>query len=129
MQRRESLFTTKFRKWVYHRWEGGPAYFEIKSTTPDASSIAFSEVSDKQISNLQIRKFVHKFSDYDQLGTPFDMVCFSGQGYIVIYFWRKGNKEFFIIPISSWLTEQIISKRKSLTEDRARAIGKAYSLP
>lgn len=128
MQRRESLFTTKFRKWVFHCWQGGPAYFEVKTSQDSLSSIPFDAVSEKQIANLQLRKFVYKFSDYDQLGTPLDMISFEGKGYVVIYFWRKGNKEFFIIPVYTWLTEQMMSNRKSLTEERARAIGKAYSL-
>ena len=128
MKRRESEFQTKFSKWAYYRWpDNSAAYFELKVSR--TTSLPFSAVSDKQVDNLGIRKFVHKFSDMDRLGTPFDMVCFCGTGYVVIQYYRPANKEFFIIPINVFLKEKETSDRKSLTEERAREIGTAYFLP
>lgn len=127
MQRRESIFTSKFKKWVYHNWDE-PSYFEIKTSKDGELSIPFSSVSSKQEINLRIKKFVHKFSDYDRLGTPLDMISFKGKGYMVFHFYRKGNKEFFLIPIERWFKERETSKRKSLTEDRATELGIAYYL-
>lgn len=127
MHRREAEFSTKFKKWAYYEWpDDKPAYFELKVSRTTA--LPFSAVSDKQNSNLKIRKFVHKFSDFDRLGTPFDMVCFLGSGYIVIQYYRPLNKEFFIIPIDVFLKEKETSKRKSLTEDRARELSGSYYL-
>jgi hypothetical protein len=122
MKRREAEFGTKFGKWAYHEWpDKDNAYFELKVSLTD--SLPFSAVSDKQVNNLGIKKFVHKFSDFDRMGTPFDMVCFCGKGYVVIQFYRPGNKEFFIIPRVTFLQEKEVSARKSLTETRARELG------
>jgi len=129
MQRRESIFQTKFSKWAFHRWPDDiPAYFELKASKENELSIPFNAVSEKQNTNLKVRKFTHKFSDFDRMGTPFDMVVFCGTGYVVLYYHRRANKEFFIIPIDTWLTEKETSKRKSLLESRAKEIGSTYLL-
>ena len=121
MKRRESEFSTKFAKWAYYEWpDNDNAYFELKVSR--TSSLPFDAVSDKQNNNLYIRKFIHKFSDFDRMGTPFDMVCFCGKGYVVIQYYRPRNKEFFIIPIDIFLKEKETSDRKSLTEIRAREL-------
>lgn len=120
MQRREAKFTTKFRKWLYYKWDNNiPAYFEIKVSKMNCNSIPFNAVSDKQHSNLQVRKFVHKFSDFDRMGTPFDMICFCGKGFVVLHYAKRGNNQFFIIPIENWLKEKETSDRKSITYERA----------
>lgn len=123
MKRRESTFGTQVALWAKYNWdaEKNPAYFEYKVSR--TTSLPFSEVSDKQKTNLKIKKFYHKFSDFDRMGTPFDAVLFCGKGYIVIQYWRPRNKEFFIIPVEKWVDEVENSQRKSLTEDRAREIG------
>lgn len=128
MIRREAQFATKFSHWAKANWpvETKPAYFEYKVSL--SSSLPFSEVSEKQYFNLQIKKFYFKFSDYDRMGTPLDAVFFCGQGYVVIQYYRPRNKEFFIIPIQTFLKEKDSSARKSLTEERAREIGQAYFL-
>lgn len=132
MKRRESEFSTKFLKWVYHRWpDDMPAYWEMKVSR--TTSLPFNAVSDKQNANLQVRKFSHKFSDFDRMGTPFDAVTFCGKGYVVIQYYRPRNKEFFIIPIDTFLSERELSltmtnPRKSLTEDRARELSGSYFL-
>lgn len=125
MKRREADFATKFSRWAKHNWDE-PAYFEFKVSR--TSSLPFDEVSEKQYSNLQIKKFYHKFSDFDRMGTPFDAVMFRGKGYVVIQYYRPANKEFFVIPIDIFLKEKETSDRKSLTEDRAREIGSTYFL-
>lgn len=106
------------------------AYFELKVSR--TTRLPFSAVSSKQNINLKIRKFVHKFSDFDRMGTPFDAVCFCGKGYVVIQYWRPGNKEFFIIPIDVFLNEKETSTANrvmSLTEERARQIGQTCFFP
>lgn len=128
MKRRESEFSTKFGRWAKYNWdaEKNPAYFEYKVSR--TSSLPFSEVSAKQNTNLQLKKFYHKFSDFDRMGTPFDAVFFCGKGYVVIQYYRPRNKEFFIIPIDTFLKEKEISDRKSLTEQRAKEIGSSFYL-
>lgn len=128
MQRRESEFAVKFSHWAKANWnvKENPAYFEYKVSR--TTSLPFSEVSEKQYNNLQINKFYFKFSDYDRMGTPFDAVFFCGVGYVVIQYYRPGNKEFFIIPVNTFIKERDSSNRKSLTEDRAREISGSYFL-
>lgn len=128
MKRRESEFATAASKWLKYYWDPvkNPAYFEYKVTHKGA--LAFNAVSEKQYFNLQLKKFYYKFSDYDRLGTPFDSVFFSGCGYVVVQYYRPRNKEFFIIPIDIFIQERDSSKRKSLTEERAREIGMSCML-
>lgn len=128
MIRREAQFATKFARWAKANWpvETKPAYFEYKVSL--SSSLPFSEVSEKQYFNLQIKKFYFKFSDYDRMGTPLDAVMFCGQGYVVIQYYRPRNKEFFIIPIDIFIKEKETSERKSLLEDRARELSGSYFL-
>lgn len=129
MKRLEAEFTTRFRKWLLHRWPNGTGHFEVKVARTDA--LSFSEVSLKQETNLRIakKKFVHKFSDFDRMGTPFDLVYTEGGGsYIVINYYNVDKDVFYIIEIGEWLEEKIQSKRRSLTFNRAREIGITYKL-
>lgn len=133
MKRRESEFTTKFARWAKYNWdaEKNPAYFEYKVSR--TLSLPFGEVSDKQNTNLQLKRFYHKFSDFDRMGTPFDAVMFCGKGYVVIQYHRRGNKEFFIIKVEDFLKERersltLEKPRKSLTEERAREISGSFFL-
>lgn len=127
MKRREAEFTTKFFRWVRYMWPDNlPAYWELKVSR--TTSLPFSAVSDKQLANLQIKKFSHKFSDYERNGTPFDGITFCGQGYVVVYYYRPRNKLFYIIPIEDFLKEKETSRRKSLLEARADQIGQRYLL-
>lgn len=129
MRKREAEFTTKFKKWVIHRWTGGTAHFELKVTKNN--TLPFSAVTEKQISNLKGAKryFIHKFSDFDRMGTPFDIVFTNGGGsFVVIMFYRQGQKEFFMIDVDKFVEEQKTSTKKSLREEDARRIGTSYVL-
>lgn len=128
MKRREAEFATKVARWAMYNWnvETNPAYFEYKVSR--TSSLPFSEVSDKQYINLKLKKFYHKFSDFDRMGTPLDAIFFCGKGYVVIQYYKPRNKEFFIIPIDIFIKEREESKRRSLTESRAREIGQVCFL-
>lgn len=127
MKRREAEFSTKFFKWAYYEWpDDKPAYWELKVSRTNA--LPFSAVSEKQLMNLAIKKFGHKFSDFDRMGTPFDGVTFCGKGYVVIQYYRPRNKEFFIIPLDTFMKEKATSERKSLLESRAREISKVCFL-
>jgi len=127
MQKREAQFTTKFQKWLKYEWDKEPsAYFELKVSR--GTSLPFSDVKDHQVSNLLLKKVIHKFSDALRWGTLFDVILCTGKGYVVIQYYRLRNKEFFIIPIKVWLKEKATSDRKSLTEDRARELSGSYFL-
>lgn len=126
MIKREQTFTTTFQRWLKYRWTNGNAYFEIKVSRTD--SLPFSVVKDHQISNLQLKRIIHKFSDELRLTTLFDVILCEGKGYVVIQYYRPRNKEFFIIPIDTFIKEKASSTRKSLTESRCREIGTSYHL-
>jgi len=127
MVKREQIFTTKFQRWLKHRWIGEPnAYFEIKVSR--GLSLPFSDVKDHQVSNLLLKRVIHKFSDGLRFGTLFDVIMCAGKGYVVIQYHRPQNKEFFVIEIGAFLLEKKTSSRKSLTEDRAGEIGTSYLL-
>jgi len=127
MRRLEAEFSTKFGRWAKHFWPiSRPAYFEFKISQTE--SLLFSAISEKQYRNLQLEKFYFKFSDFDRMGTPFDGVCFSGEGLVVIQYNAPKNKEFVILPISVVIAERAISKRKSLTLSRAYQLGQVYRL-
>lgn len=96
--------------------------FELKQTL--TNSIPFSAVQEHQIDALLASKshtgFLYKIAD-DSRGTkPFDMVYFrNSNAYIVIKF----PDCFTIIDVGDFLKERdYLSKRKSLTSDRAKAI-------
>lgn len=122
MNRLESKFTSKFKRWVFYRWAGPTAHFELKIAR--GKSLAFDAVSDKQKGNLRIaqKKFVHKYSDFDRMGTPFDMtVTVGAESYVVIQFDKPKNKEFYICPINVFLDmEKTSGKKKSAREELIR---------
>ncbi len=124
MKRLESKFQTKFGKWVFYRWpKDRYAHFELKVARGNA--LPFSAVSEKQKRNLRIalRRFFHKYSDIDRLGTPFDCSYVGpAECFVVVQYDKPKNKEFFLCPIESFLEEEEVSTRKSLTEERARQI-------
>ena len=77
---------------------------------------------------MKHRRLVHKIAD-DSIGfKPFD--CFHLRGvpaYVVVSFYTRGEKEFYMIDVDMWRKEFENSKkdgqRKSLTKDRAAEIG------
>jgi len=120
----EATFTTKFLKWLVNEKIDGTAVFELKLAK--GKSLSFSTVKDHQLRNLQLaqERLVYKIPDtgYDQ--KPFD--CFQlhkAEAFIVIMFYKRGQKEFIIIPIRAFIREMRNSTRKSLTEERAKILG------
>ena len=126
----EKDFQTKFLRWIRHNEQFKTGAYELKITK--TGSLPFNALRDHQLLALQQvkhRKLAYKIAD-DSIGfKPFD--CFVLEycpAYVVIMFYRRGTKEFFMIDIDIWTKETEISKRKSLTEDRAREIGITLSL-
>jgi penicillin-binding protein-related factor A (putative recombinase) len=126
---REKDFQTRFNSWLTNRFVGSGA-FELKLT--HEKSLPFSAVQEHQIHALNMAKYkslVYKISD-SGIGTkPFD--CFKLENvpaYVVVMYYKRGQKDFYMIDIDAFMTEMNISERKSLTPERAGRIGKLYTL-
>lgn len=120
---KEKDFQTKFTRWAKANIRENAA-FELKLAK--APSLPFDAIAEHQVANLlsvKHRSLTYKIPDagFDQ--KPFDCFTFSGaSAYIVIMFYEKrGEKEFYLIDIDEFLRWKDMSKRKSLT--RAEAIG------
>jgi len=128
----EAQFTTKFNRWLRHQWETSGA-FELKVTATD--SLPFDAVKDHQIAALDAASsdsgIVYKIPD-DSIGfKPFDVFKLKWvQGWIVIRYHtdRRSQKEFVMIPVGLFVQESETSDRRSLTEERAKHLGKTCRL-
>lgn len=125
----EADFQTKFSKWKIYNKKCS-ALFELKFTK--GISIAFSRLEEHQEKALLKAKhsqICYKMPDDNFSQKPSDMFCiYKGGGYVVIIFYKKGTKNFYIIDIDKWIEERNTSDRKSITEDRAKAIGEYHEL-
>lgn len=123
MKKQEANFTAKFSHWVrvnFKRLQSGP--YELKSSR-GKDSIPFSAVEEHQLAALSActtdKGFWYKISDQSQGYKPFDAIFFrNAPAYLVFEF----PKSFHIIPVRGFLEEVKNSKRKSLTEARAKEI-------
>lgn len=121
---KERDFQTKFSKWLKYNDDKSGA-FELKITK--TNSLAFNSVQDHQreaLLHVKHTRLVYKIPDDSRGSKPFD--CFKMvrcYAYVVVYFYTHGEKEFFMIDIDVWVREEEMSKRKSLTRDRAEEIG------
>lgn len=87
----------------------------------------FSAVQPHQILNLQLAKhgmLAYKIEDGTYAPKPFDCFVLAGvPAYIVVMFYRRAQKTFYMIDVDKYVEEVDNSKRKSLTEERAKEIG------
>jgi len=122
---RESIFQTIFNKWLKYNWSKTGA-FELKISKNQ--SLPFNSVKEHQIQallNVKHRNIAYKIAD-DSIGyKPFDSFFLKKEdAWVVIFFYNKlGKKKFYMIDVDVWVKEQSISKRKSITEERAAEIG------
>jgi len=127
---KEKDFQRLFSKWLKHRF-GGSGAFELK-ITQGGRALPFSAVQDHQkeaLFNAHIRSIVYKIDDSGIGQKPFD--CFKLDkvpAYVVVMYYQRGCKHFYMIDIETWIREKKNSHRKSLTEDRAKEIGKVCVL-
>jgi penicillin-binding protein-related factor A (putative recombinase) len=131
MDKREQALTTRVISWLKNNQDKGafPNHFafvfEVK-VAKDKDPIPFSNIQPHQIRALEIAKhdtFVWKFSDLSRLGTPADGVFVRKMAGLFIFYWeRKGNKIFYFVDVDVFINEKETSKRKSLTEARAKEI-------
>lgn len=126
---RESDLQTRITRYMKNCWKGS-AVFELKITHD--GSLPFSAVKSHQSAALYIAKhgqLAYKLPDVGWEQKPFDMVVLGGMpAYILVMFYVRGCKTVYIIDIDVWQEEEKTSVRRSLTEDRARAIGKGITL-
>ena len=125
---KEKDFQTRFNKWCKYNITK-TSVFELKLTK--GKSLPFRSVQEHQQYALLAAKhhqIVYKIPD-SGFQNPFDSLAIhKSQAWIVVMFYELGKREFFLIDIDTWVEEVKTSKRKSLTEDRAREIGLVCSL-
>ena len=119
----EREFQTKFIRWVKYIYKK-TAVFELKLTK--SNSLPFSILAPHQKEALLLSKhsiLTHKIPDLG-LRNPFDVFCVTNVlAFVVVMFYERGQKEFYLIDIDCWVKEEGLSKRKSLTKERAEQIG------
>ena len=125
----EAKFTTEFLRWAKYNWTlglSGP--FEAKFTK--GKSIPFKHLQEHQNNALKqagSKFFGYKIPDVGNFPKPFDGVIYSGApAWMVIQFYTRGCKTFYIIEISDWNRLESTCGRKSITEDLAK--DNAYSI-
>ena len=119
----EKNFQTKFKHWLEHHWLVTAA-FELKITNDKFIYFSRLEVHQKEaLLAAKHSKIYHKIPDAGDRN-PFDCFILAQiPAYVVVFFYERGQKEFVMVDIDSWVEEEKESKRKSLTEERARQIG------
>lgn len=116
---KEADFGIRFRKWLENNPRISGA-FELKQC---GTSFAFNDLKDHQVTALLLVKsnkgLLWKIADDSRGVKPFDMFYLrDAPAYVVIKFARS----FSLIDIDTFLLEKKRSKRRSLTESRARDI-------
>ena len=120
----EAQFQTKFTRWAKYNIKESSA-FELKLSK--TNRLPFANIADHQFQNLLSVKrasLTYKISDASFGLKPFD--CFTlvrTNAFLVVMFYKRGEKEFFMIDI-----EHLISfmeqhpEKKSITRDEASSI-------
>jgi len=128
----EAKFQTLFNKWAEHNMVR-TFVAELKFTKK--GYLPFSAVKEHQSDFLNIcgaGGFAYKIPDLGSRN-PFDMFyAYKVNAFVVIMFYKRGQREFIMIPYGKWAHEAAQADtpgaRKSLTEERAKKIGKTYLL-
>jgi hypothetical protein len=125
---KEKDFQTKFGHWLKANWDKS-SVFELKLVK--SLTMPFSVIADHQLSALFAtfnNNIYYKIPDAGYQN-PYDCIFLKQiPAYIVIMFYRRGQTEFIMIDINTFITEKNSSNRKSLTELRAKEIGMIYNL-
>jgi penicillin-binding protein-related factor A (putative recombinase) len=121
----EANFQTLFSRWAKYNIDKSMA-FELK--LEKGKSLPFSAVMEHQLIALKLAKhgkLIHKIADGIAGGQkPFDCFTLAGvPAYVVIMFYRRAQKEFYMIDVDVFINEKETSDRKSLTDQRAKEIG------
>ena len=122
---KERDFQVVFGHWLRARWHG-TGVFELKLTK--TGSLPFSAVKTHQeaallAANEAGRGLYFKIPDAGYIN-PFDCIFLrETPAFVVVRFYKRGGKVFYMIPIGAWIQKKNSSKRKSLTENEAINIG------
>lgn len=124
----EKDFQIKFNRWAAHHLKEN-AVFELK--LEKGKSLAFNRLEEHQRNALFLskhEKIIFKIPDAGYQN-PFDSFMMAEvNAYVVVMFYQRGQKKFYMIPIDEWIAEEQVGGRKSLTEERAAEIGKTCVL-
>ena len=124
----EADFQQRFSRWLKYTWKKTAA-FELKLCRKGA--LAFSALAPHQrtaLLNAYRGVITYKIPDTGVLQKPFDCFTMSNvMAFVVVMFYKRGCKDFYIIDIEAWIAEENGSDRKSLTEKRAGEIGAKFS--
>jgi hypothetical protein len=145
---KEKDFQTKFTEWVRENPDVMSTNSAMELKLCKLKSMPFDRVDDHQILALQAVKhqhLYHKITDQPFIGPcercgfqrkymftakkPFDCFILSKANAFVVIWWykegvRKGNREMIFIDIDDFVNEKLDCGRKSITEQRAKELGK-----
>ena len=122
----EKDFQTLFNRWLKYCWTDS-GKFELKLTK--GKSIPFSSVKLHQELALLSHKVIYKIPDDSMSKKPFDCFCMTNvTGYVVVMFYRRGQKDFYMFAIDEWMFLKNTHDRKSITEEDANLHGIKYTL-
>lgn len=117
----EAKFTTKLKKWIRYRFQGTAA-IEVKYT--EGKSIPFSAVQEHQhdaLFRVKHGRIAYKIPDDSRGRKPFDMLVYDrAPAYVCLYFYSRGEKEFYMIDIDVWDELERELDRKSITKELAK---------
>lgn len=120
---REKDFQTAFNRWCKYKYQGS-GVFELKLVK--GRSLPFNALEEHQKRALfltQTSQIIHKIPDAGYQN-PFDSFKLEKiPAWVVVMFYERGKKDFYLVSIDAWIEEEKSSPRKSLTEDRAKIIG------
>lgn len=124
MRKREAEFCSELQKWLKHNWRES-CVIEAKVCQKNHSLNYKSDFQSHQLPtliNIEKGKLPYKISDMDRQIKPYDIIFhYYMPSYVVIYWYGKGCKEFYMIK-----PEDIIDHRdkgnKSLDEEQAKII-------
>lgn len=117
----EATFQSKFSRWLKYEWPHMTAVFELKFT--DGKSIPFKAVKEHQRAALHMAgtRLIYKIPDVGPDQKPMDcfIICES-PGFVVVQFYKRSCKTFYVIGISDFEKAERTCGRKSLTEPMAK---------
>jgi len=106
----EAQFTTKLLKWIENKWPKGlSAGIEVKivDLSKRKSFSLLTWIKNQNHQSMFLRKcgkvLAYKIPDDTAYGVqrPFDITVHSQDpGYLIIYFYKRGEKKFYMLEIS-----------------------------
>ena len=120
----EAKFNTKFNRYLEINWnKDTSARFELKFVDLNKKkTLNFKgSIPDHQLRALSARRHIFKIPDAG-FQNPYDCYHIAGKGYLVVQFWKRAVKHFYMIDIEEikWLMH---TGDKSLNEETANKHG------